>query len=84
MLLETFVERDRFAGTSYRAANWIHVGETAGRGKLDRQNKGPTTSCKSVWVYPLDRHFREILRGDVSPPGARGSAAAGASSRRRA
>ena len=34
--METFVERDRFAGTSYHAANWIHVGQTQGRGKLDR------------------------------------------------
>ena len=35
LLLETFVQSDRFPGTSYRAANWIHVGQTQGRGKLD-------------------------------------------------
>jgi len=68
LLLETFVECDRFAGTSYRAANWRCVGETVGRGKLDRLHNRPTTSFKSVWVYPLHRHFREILRGEFPPP----------------
>ena len=43
LLLETFVQSDRFVGTSYRAANWIHVGQTQGRGKLD-VHRG---SCKS-------------------------------------
>ena len=40
LLLETFVQSDRFAGTSYRAANWTHVGQTQGRGKLDVHRKG--------------------------------------------
>ena len=39
LLLETFVQSDRFVGTSYRAANWIHVGQTQGRGKLDVYNQ---------------------------------------------
>ena len=60
-LLETFVECDRFAGTSYRAANWIFVGETMGRGKLDRHHNRTAKIFKSIWVYPLDRSFRETL-----------------------
>ncbi len=60
-LLETFVECDRFSGTSLRAANWICVGETVGRGKMDRQHNGPVTSFKSIWVYPLAPRFREVL-----------------------
>jgi hypothetical protein len=56
-LLETFVERDRFRGTCYRAANWIHVGQTQGRGKLDREHKA-ALPVKDIFVYALDRHFR--------------------------
>jgi hypothetical protein len=60
VLLETFVQRDRFRGTCYRAANWIHVGETQGRGKLDRDrlNRLPV---KDVYLYPLQRDFRKNL-----------------------
>jgi len=59
-LLETFVERDRFAGTSYRAANWIHVGQTTGRGKLDRHHQH-ALPVKDVYLYPLHRHYQRIL-----------------------
>jgi hypothetical protein len=59
-LLETFVERDRFCGTCYRAANWIHVGQTQGRGKLDRQHRGLST-IKHVYLYPLHKRFRQKL-----------------------
>jgi len=64
-LLETFVDQDRFRGTCYRAANWVHVGETQGRGKLDRlhQNSLPV---KAVFLYPLRRDFRRRL---CSPSG---------------
>ena len=60
LLLETFVQSDRFAGTSYRAANWTHVGQTQGRGKLDvhRTHALPT---KDIWLYPLRRDFRRRL-----------------------
>lgn len=61
VLMETFVECDRFAGTSYRAANWIFVGETMGRGKLDRQHSRTAKTYKSIWLYPLDRRFRQSL-----------------------
>jgi hypothetical protein len=61
VLLETFVERDRFRGTCYRAANWIHVGATAGRGKLDRK-KERALPVKEVFLLPLRREFRHRLR----------------------
>jgi len=59
-LLETFVETDRFAGTCYKAANWLCVGRTRGRGKWDRKyacNK----PVKTIWLYPLTRGFKEVL-----------------------
>lgn len=59
-LLETFVERDRFRGTCYHAANWIHVGQTQGRGKLDRRHRHPLP-VKYVYLYPLHKHFRQKL-----------------------
>lgn len=58
--LETFVDRDRFAGTCYRAANWIYLGRTTGRGKDDQTGK-PNRSLKDVWGYPLVDGFRERL-----------------------
>lgn len=60
VLLETFVEKPRFTGTCYRAANWQHLGDTQGRGKLDtlHQHARP---IKSIWIYPLARDFRRPL-----------------------
>ena len=60
VLLETFVEKERFAGTCYRAANWIYLGDTQGRGKLDRA-KTFSLPVKSIWVLPLTNRFREVL-----------------------
>jgi hypothetical protein len=60
VLLETFVELERFTGTCYRAANWIEVGTTKGRGKLE-QNHRRVLPLKSVLVYPLQKNFRAIL-----------------------
>lgn len=60
LLLETFVEKQRFAGVCYKAANWICVGQTRGRGKWDRQN-ACDKPVKTIWLYPLDRRFREGL-----------------------
>ncbi|MCH8939828.1 MAG: DUF4338 domain-containing protein [Chloroflexi bacterium] len=60
VLLETFVERSRFRGTCYRAANWIHVGETQGRGKLDSRHRGLST-VKHIYLYPLNKRFRQKL-----------------------
>ena len=61
-LVETFVERDRFAGTSYRAANWQLVGQTRGRGRQGPDPRLRSTSIKDVFVYPLHRHFRQRLQ----------------------
>lgn len=60
VLLETFVEAERFAGTCYRAANWRCLGQTQGRGKLGDHRIGQVP-LKDVWVYPLVRDFRERL-----------------------
>ncbi len=60
VLLETFVESQRFAGTCYRAANWTHVGQTQGRGKLDSGHQAPLP-VKDIWLYPLDKRFRRSL-----------------------
>jgi hypothetical protein len=58
--LETFVDPERFPGTCYRAANWIVLGRTTGRGKNDQTHR-PTRSLKEVLGYPLQRRFRELL-----------------------
>jgi len=60
VLLETFVEKPRFTGTCYKAANWRHLGDTQGRGKLDilHRNAQP---IKSIWIYPLARDFQRQL-----------------------
>jgi hypothetical protein len=62
LLLETFVQRERFAGTSYRAANWVRVGASVGRGRQDRGHVSEVP-VKDVYVYPLQRDWREQLRG---------------------
>lgn len=60
VVVETFVERDRFRGTAYRAANWRQVGWTTGR---TRQDRGRTIQApvKGIYLYPLRSNFREIL-----------------------
>jgi len=58
--LETFVDPARFRGTCYRAANWVVLGRTTGRGK-DSQSKRPNRSIKEVLGYPLVRDFRARL-----------------------
>jgi len=58
--LETFIDPARFRGTCYRAANWIVLGRTTGRGK-NAPSKRPTRSIKEVLGYPLTPHFRERL-----------------------
>jgi len=59
--LETFVDRSRYKGTCYRAANWLKVGQTTGRTRHDVAHRGPLVSVKDVYVYPLIRHFRRAL-----------------------
>ena len=56
VLLETFVEKERFTGTCYKAGNWTCVGDTQGRGKLDVRNER-LLPVKSIWLYPLRKDF---------------------------
>ena len=67
LLLETFVEQQRFAGTCYKAANWIPVGETTGRTR-NHSNGAPMAPVKSVWLYPLHRSFVMRLAGPAMIP----------------
>ncbi len=62
--LETFVDPDRFRGTCYRAANWVALGLTTGRGKNDQTHR-PNRSIKVVLGYPLTRSFRQLLCGEA-------------------
>ncbi|MCP4896576.1 MAG: DUF4338 domain-containing protein [bacterium] len=58
--IETFVNSPQYKGTCYRAANWLYLGKTTGRGKDDLTHK-PNRPVKEVLVYPLVRSFREKL-----------------------
>jgi hypothetical protein len=60
VLLESFVEIPHFSGASYQAAGWIRLGETQGRGKLEKNNQ-QVLPLKEIWIYPLHPQFREIL-----------------------
>lgn len=60
VLLETFVDVARYKGTSYQASNWIYLGQTAGRGRMDRYTEYLSTP-KAIYMYPLRRDFRAIL-----------------------
>lgn len=68
-LLESFVERDRFAGICYQAANWVRVGQTKGRTRQDRadgtRHQAP---IKEIYLCPLHPRFRERLQGQFPHP----------------
>jgi hypothetical protein len=64
VLLETLVDATRFRGTCYRAANWTRVGETTGRGRMDREGKLVGHAIKDIYLYPLVRDACQRLRGD--------------------
>jgi hypothetical protein len=59
-LLETFVDRSRFRGTCYRAANWQCVGQTQGRSRQDRYSN-MSVPIKDIYLYPLTPKFRDEL-----------------------
>lgn len=59
-MVETFVDRSRFAGTCYQAANWIKLGQTKGRGRQDRHRK-LKVPIKDLYVYPLTADFKQRL-----------------------
>jgi hypothetical protein len=61
VLMESFVEQERFVGGCYRAANWWRVGQTCGRGKRDRSHRA-NLAIKDVWLYPLRADYRQKLR----------------------
>jgi Domain of unknown function (DUF4338) len=63
LLLETLVDAQRFRGTCYRAANWIRVGQTCGRGRMDREHKAHGQAVKDIYLYPLTRNARRRLCG---------------------
>jgi Domain of unknown function (DUF4338) len=63
LLLETFVEKPRFTGICYKAANWRRLGDTQGRGKLDTLH-GNAQPLKSIWIYPLARDYQRRLCND--------------------
>jgi len=60
VLFETFVDSQRFVGGCYKAANWMYLGQTTGRGKLGRTGKAKIP-VKDIWVYPLNKNFKKVL-----------------------
>jgi hypothetical protein len=62
VLLESFVQKDRFAGTCYKAANWMNIGETKGRGKLGGQPGKIYVPLKDIWLFSLNKNFRRLLK----------------------
>ena len=65
LLLETLVDAQRFGGTCYRAANWIRVGQTRGRGRMDRQHRAEGLAPKDIFPYPLCRNVQQELCRDA-------------------
>jgi hypothetical protein len=66
VLLETLVDPARFGGTCYRAANWIEVGRTSGRGRQDRDHQRHDVSPKMLFLFPLARDARLCLCSEVA------------------
>jgi hypothetical protein len=62
LLVETLVDRQRFYGGCYLASNWIALGQTAGRGRMDRAHKRHGAQVKTVLVYPLVKNALRQLR----------------------
>jgi hypothetical protein len=63
LLVETLVDRERYRGRCYRAANFVELGETSGRGRMDREHTRHGASVKRVLVYPMVRDARRRLLG---------------------
>jgi len=66
LLLETLVDAGRFPGTCYRAANWIELGQTQGRGRMDRDHSSQGRARKNIYVYPLCRNVQQRLVRSVT------------------
>jgi hypothetical protein len=69
-LVESFVDKSSYSGTCYRAANWVRVGRTQGRGRQDRDKRMAET-IKDIYVYPLEKNFRTLL--GLPPDSGRGA-----------
>lgn len=63
VLLETFVDVEHFKGTCYKASNWVYLGQTKGRGRMDR-DKEFALSKKAIFMYPLQEDFKAVLKGE--------------------
>jgi hypothetical protein len=68
VLMETLVDPTRYRGTCYRAANWMEVGTTQGRGRVDRAHRAEVVP-KRLFLLPLHRHWRQRLCGLSGYPG---------------
>lgn len=66
LMLETLVDSTRFRGTCYLAANWTYVGQTTGRGRMDREHNKHGQSIKSVYLYPLLPNSRQRLKSELT------------------
>jgi len=64
--LETLVDA-QFRGTSYKAANWIYLGETSGRGRMDQHHEAHGRAVKRICIYPLCRNVQRRLAQDSAP-----------------
>jgi hypothetical protein len=60
VLFETFVESQRHRGTCHKAANWVHVGQTTGRGEKSAVHH-QIIPVKDIWLYPLRKNFASVL-----------------------
>jgi hypothetical protein len=65
LLVETLVETGRYRGTCYRAANWLYLGQTSGRGRMDSKHRRQGACRKGVYVYPLLGQAQQRLRGQL-------------------
>ena len=62
LLVETLVDESRYSGHCYRAANWIRLGQTAGRGRMDREHLREGAAPKAIWVFPRVPDAAQRLR----------------------
>ena len=67
LLLETLVDPSRFKGTCYRAGNWVLLGQTQGRGRMDWAHQSDGCAVKDIYVYPLCRDARRRLCQAMAP-----------------
>lgn len=66
LILETLVDATRFRGTCYRAANWTYVGQTSGRGRMDREHNNHGRSVKDIYLYQLLKNARQRLQTELT------------------